>query len=407
MVLFDHLLCDQPSLQQHSYGYGLQADHGRRISKQGIDNRFNGHAVDFLQSVFQQYFENQLTLHQLPTTLSGKFTSIRVMDSTEFKLPESLSHVFPGFSGDGTKACAQIQFEYDVLSEKVNHLSLENARVSDKTYASERLATLGKGDLVLRDLGYHSIGSYKEIESQKAFYISRLNPLVLIYEKKGNAFKKITHGGILKRLRAKGKMYLDIPAYIGKDTKHPVRLIANLLDEKAIAQRVKRVKHRKTKLNKVDKIDSQLNLFVTNVPADYCLADEIYQLYKIRWQVELIFKTWKSVLKIDKVRKMKADRLKCYLISKLLWVMLSWEVCYVHKKAIWENHKRLISPYKCFSLLKLQASTIKGILFSSAQQIKQWLKGLYNCFIDHGLKEDRKGHIGLIKLLKFNTGNIA
>ena len=346
-------------------------------------------------------------LPKLPTTLSDKFTSIRVMDSTEFKLPESLSHVFPGFSGDGTKACAQVQFEYDVLSEKVNHLSIENARVSDKTYASERLATLRKGDLVLRDLGYYSVGSYKEIESQKAFYISRLKPQVLIYEKKGSTFKVLTHGGILKRLRAKGKMYLDIPAYIGKDTKHPVRLIANLLDEKAIAQRVKRVKHRKTKLNKADKIDSQVNLFVTNVPGDYCSADQIYQLYKIRWQVELMFKTWKSVLKIDKVRKMKADRLKCYLIGKLLWVMLSWEVCHVHKKTIWEKHKRLVSPYKCFSLLKLQASAIKGILFSSPQQIKHWLKGLYNCFVEHGLKEDRKGHIGLMELLRFDTGNIA
>lgn len=404
MVLFDHLLCDQPSLQQHSYG--IQTDQGRKISKQGIDNRFNVHAVEFLQSVFRQYFENQLILHRLPTILSDKFTAIRVMDSTEFKLPESLSHVFPGFSGEGTKACAQIQFEFDALSERVIHMSVENARVSDKTYASERLGSLRKGDLVLRDLGYYSISSYKEIESQEAFYISRLKPQVLIYEKKRNVFKQITHAGILKRLRASGKMYLDIPAYIGKDSKHPVRLIANLLDEKAVAQRVKRVKHKKTKLNNIDKIDSQLNLFVTNVPVDYCTADEIYQLYKIRWQVELIFKTWKSVLKIDKVRKMKADRLKCYLISKLLWVMLSWEVCYIHKKAIWVNHKRLISPYKCFSLLKLQASAIKGILFSSTQQIKQWLKSLYDCFVDHGLKENRKGHIGLIELLKFDTGNI-
>jgi Transposase DDE domain len=329
------------------------------------------------------------------------------MDSTEFKLPESLSHVFPGFSGDGTKACAQIQFEYDVLSEKVNHLSIENARVSDKAYASDRLATLRKGDLVLRDLGYYSISSYAEIESRNAFYISRLKPQVTIYEKEGESFKKLSHGGILKRLRAKGKMYLNIPAYIGEDIKHPVRLIANLLDAKAVAQRVKRVKHRKTKLTKADKTDSQLNLFVTNVPADHCTADELYQLYKIRWQVELIFKTWKSVLKIDKTRKMKADRLKCYLISKLLWVMLSWEVCHVHKKAIWGNHKRLISPYKCFSLLKLQASAIKGILFSSAQPIKQWLKSLYECFVDHGLKEDRKGHIGLVELLKLDTDKTA
>jgi hypothetical protein len=403
MVLFDHLQSERPSLQQHSFG--IQNDGGKKISKQGIGERFTHHAVGFLMSVFQHYLENQLSAQQLPSGLKEKFTSVRVMDSTEFKLHESLCTAFPGYSGSGTKACAAVQFEFDILSGKVNHLSLENARVSDKAYASERMATLREGDLLLRDLGYYSVSTYLEIESKKAFYVSRLNPQVNIYEKKRGVFKVLKHGGIIKRLRASGKMYLDIPVYIGKDTKHPVRLIANLLEEEAVAHRIKNKMNRKTKLNRADKLTSQLNLFVTNMKKEFCGTADIYRLYKIRWQVELVFKTWKSVLNIDKVRKMKADRLKCYLISKLLWVMLSWEVCIVHQHKIWKAHQRLISPYKCFSLLKLQAHKIKGILFSSTQQIRHWIESMLDCFVEHGLKEDKKGRISLTDLLKMDKGN--
>jgi hypothetical protein len=403
MVLFDHLQIDRPSLQQHSFG--IQTDEGKKITKQGIGERFTNHAVDFLMSIFEYYLENQLSAQQLPSRLKEKFTSIRVMDSTEFKLHESLCVAFPGYSGSGTKACAAVQFEFDILSGKVNHLSLENARVSDKTYASPRMATLREGDLLLRDLGYYSVGTYSEIESRKAFYVSRLHPQLLIYEKKRGVLKELSHGGIIKRLRASGKMYLDIPVYIGKDTKHPVRLIANLLDEEAVGHRIKNKK--KKKLNKADKLTSQVNLFVTNMKKGLCATADVYRLYKIRWQVELMFKTWKSILNLDKVRKMKAYRLKCYLISKLLWGMLSWEVCVVHQHKVWEMHQRLISHYKCFSLLKLQAVKIKVALFSQARQIKHWIEDMLDCFVEHGLKENKKGRIGLMDLLKMDKGNVA
>jgi hypothetical protein len=182
-----------------------------------------------------------------------------------------------------------------------------------------------------------------------------------------------------------------------------VRIIGNRLDEKAIAQRIKNKKNKKKNLTDADRLASQLNLFVTNVPHTHCTADELYQLYKIRWQVELVFKTWKSVLKIDQVRKMKATRLKRYLISKLLWIMLSWEICTLHQPLIWQNHQRLISPYKCFSLLKLQVHKIKGILSSSVQHIQHWRRDLYTCFVDYGLKEDRNERISLINLLRMDN----
>ena len=69
-----------------------------------------------------------------------------------------------------------------------------------------------------------------------------------------------------------------------------------------------------------------LNLFVTNVEAEKCDAEAIYELYTLRWQVELIFKTWKSVMQLHKIQAMNAVRLECVILVKLLWVMLNWSI---------------------------------------------------------------------------------
>ncbi|WP_081003393.1 transposase [Aneurinibacillus migulanus] len=41
-------------------------------------------------------------------------------------------------------------------------------------------------DLCIRDLGYFSLGNFKEIEERDAFYVSRLKVNVRVYEKNEN-----------------------------------------------------------------------------------------------------------------------------------------------------------------------------------------------------------------------------
>ena len=101
-----------------------------------------------------------------------------------------------------------------------------------------------------------------------------------------------------------------------------------------------------------------LSVFITNIPAIEITAQQAYDLYKIRWQIELMFKIWKSVLKINVVRKMKAKRFKCYLYSKLLWVLLCWEITARFEPVIWKHRKKAISPHKCYVLIKSKAIII-------------------------------------------------
>jgi hypothetical protein len=397
MVLVDQMCIDQPTLEQHCIS--LLQDEGKKLRKQSLHKRFNNRAADFLQSLFDHYLKNQLLPMKLPSTLNDHFSAIRLMDSTEFKLPECLAGDFPGFGGDGTKSCTQIQFEYDLLSGKINDLSPIDARTSDFKYSYPRLSNVEKRDLIIRDLGYSRIDSFIKIESQGAYYISRLHPTINIYEKRGEDLVLLSFKTIVKRLKESGKPYLDIPIYLGTSAKHPVRLTANLLTKQATQGRLRKKIYRKNSSPDKYKYLSQLNVFITNIPKKMVPADQIYRLYKVRWQIELIFKTWKSVLKIDKVRKMNADRFKCYLLGKLLWILINWEICSLFNEVIICQRQTLLSLHKCFNVIKNQVRLLGKILFQQREKLRSWLKVLYEILSEYGLKETRKGGIDPAKLL--------
>lgn len=106
MLLFDQLQYDQPSLQQHAFE--LLADKDVKISKQAIDKRFKTAAVIFMEKLFESYLAHSISCDVIATKLKDKYTAVRIMDSTEFKLPDSLAKDFPGYSTCNALACAAI-----------------------------------------------------------------------------------------------------------------------------------------------------------------------------------------------------------------------------------------------------------------------------------------------------------
>ncbi|MEP7108478.1 MAG: transposase [Ferruginibacter sp.] len=116
-----------------------------------------------------------------------------------------------------------------------------------------------------------------------------------------------------------------------------------------------------------------------------------YALYKIRSQIELVFKVWKSVLKIQLVRKMKSERFRCYLYGKLLWVLLCWDITVSFEPVVRKQKKELICIYKCYALLKNKAWQLKSLQFNANERLKGWLLKMPDCFSDFGLEENKKG----------------
>jgi hypothetical protein len=396
-LLFDHLQYSSPSLQQHALSF--QCEEGKVLTKQAIDKRFNESSVLFIETIFGKMLSNKIKLPGLPSALPACFNSIRILDSTEFKLPDSLSNDFPGYGKSSAKACAAIQFEYDILSKNIHCLSLGNARESDKTFADSRINEVGKGDLLLRDLAYYSIDTYLKIEQREAFYVSRIKSQVNIYSFTGKDYSKMTYANIARKINSSGAGYFDEWVYIGEKQRHPVRMIASILPFQEQQKRLKRKQDRNGTIRAEDIAWSKLHIIITNVKSDSLNAKQITDLYRVRWQIELLFKAWKSIINIDNVRKMKVNRLKCYLFSKLIWALLCWDISSLAESEFWKRERKLISFFKATMVIKIASAALKQILSSEQKLLENWLSTTLHNIFKYGEKEHRKGRINLHKLL--------
>jgi hypothetical protein len=63
-------------------------------------------------------------------------------------------------------------------------------------------------------------------------------------------------------------------------------------------------------------------LFVTNVPAERLTLREALVLGRMRWQIELLFKLWKSQGHVDESRSTKPWRILCEVYAKLLAMLV-------------------------------------------------------------------------------------
>lgn len=387
-------------MQQHALS--LYDSNGKPVSKQAIDKKFNDSTLLFIEKLFETFLNSHLSDKYLPSYLSDHFKSVKVMDSTEFKLPNHFAEDFPGYSACNALACAAIQLEYDVLSKKIHCLSLGCARESDKTVADQRMNYIEPGELILRDLGYYSTDSYLKIEQRNAFYISRLKAQVSVYKKNAGGYEVLSWSDILKNIQNNGSSSFDKWVYIGKEQKHAVRLIAWILPEEEQQKRLRKKQNKKGIIRKEDIIWSQLNVFITNIGDDVIDAQHIYHLYKIRWQIELMFKIWKSILNIAAARKMKSGRLKCYLYSKFIWVLVCWDITGIVESMTWKNADKLISPYKSMAILKGKAMEFKAVLFGSRELLKSWLIKIIEVLVIYAWKENKNKNskIKLCELLQ-------
>jgi len=149
-----------------------------------------------------------------------------------------------------------------------------------------------------------------------------------------------------------------------------IRLVGKLLPEKQWQNKIRRRNSRyqelyKKEMTKEEKNILKWNLFLTNVD-DYSY-DKLYTLYRMRWQIELIFKSWKSILKINKVRNYKKEeRLLSEIYGKLIVATL---VSNVKTRMKYDDNENL-SFYKLSNTLS-SIALIWGIFIFLGVEIHQ------------------------------------
>jgi hypothetical protein len=125
-----------------------------------------------------------------------------------------------------------------------------------------------------------------------------------------------------------GKNILDITVLCGNEDRLQVRLVAIKLDEGQTAERIRKAKNdRDKRLNHSSDYYFLLGyvIFITNVGEDIWQAAQVALAYRCRWNIEILFKSWKSGLRAGghiPQAKVNTNRVESYLYMMLLY--LSW-----------------------------------------------------------------------------------
>lgn len=294
---------------------------GLEVSTQGLNKRINERAVNFLACLVERAVSRLRRQGNVPEAALAQFNGVFIVDSTQVALPDCLRLRFAGSGGKAAAASLKFHLRFDYLAGCVSALEAVEGRSSDQQCRFHR-QSLAAHSLQLFDLGYFQQSALTDIVQAAAYFICRLHPQVGLYETPTTP-KGVDMGSWLKLL--KGDEY-ECTLYVGSYERVAVRVLCQRLPAPVVEER--RRKAQATARRK-GKTYSQAHLallewsiLITNVPPERLSFTQVMTLYPIRWQIELVFKLWKSHAKLASVGQWRAERVLCHLYARLLVVIL-------------------------------------------------------------------------------------
>lgn len=358
---------DQRKLSLSDLCNDIHFNYGIDIKKQSLDQRFGKSATAFLKSLLEKSFAKFYTEdHKLG--IFKKFKKVKVKDSTSFELPENMKGSYPGNSGFSSDAGMSIQFEYDLKTNATTEIGLFPKTVNDHTNARKTISEVKEGELLVRDLGYVSVDILKKIDEKGAYYLNRIKTQTAMYQKANGEYKTISAKSITKKMRKGGMAFLEQPIYIGSRKYQPCRAVFILIPDDKVRERKKRQLRKSRRRGGGDKIDTSvlewlnLNVFITNTKPEDVPASEVYNIYKLRWQIELVFKTWKQICRINTLKQVKPARTETIIYAQLLWITLNWSIINLFLGYYFRNGHGLLSVFKAFKTMKMVAQKLRDVI---------------------------------------------
>ena len=283
------------------------------------------------------------------------FNRILVEDSSLAVLNDKLETKYKGTNRGGCSGKAQVKIDLitDISKGILIDAQLFRGNEPDRSFAERILSILKKGDLVIRDLGYFTINAFRKIAEANAYFLSRLLSGVLFFLNKDHK-DALDIGMYLKQKIFQKQNIISINGFLGND-KIPIRLIMYRNPENVVNKRLREAnivaKSKGRTMSESKRLSLHFSMFITNVSEEMLSDEVIGTVYRLRWEVELIFKRWKSQLEIDYLKGISENRIECLIWSRLCMIVIVELICGYFKSVASKLFDLEISEVKLISYL--------------------------------------------------------
>jgi hypothetical protein len=228
------------------------------------------------------------------------FNRIVIQDGTSLALHKALADVFPGRFNAVSPAAVELHCTLELLQDAPITIALSPDTDSEHDYRPEPESL--RGDLFLADRGYLDLTYLRDIDRHGGCFIvrgkSNLNPRVLsAYREDGQRLKSCQDRelqAIISKFPKQQRAELEVEWLIEGEP-FRLRLIVRWNPQKKC-----------------------FDYLLTNLPQDRYTISMVCLVYKLRWQVELLFKEWKSHNNLHKF-----DTEKEPVAEALIWASLA------------------------------------------------------------------------------------
>jgi hypothetical protein len=278
---------------------------GVQMSVQGLEQRFTAAAVGFLRALLEVTLD-QIVMSRQSIAILPQFNGIYLMDCSRFiwgKMGFKLGVRWNLQSG---------RLEINVMDLKQND---QKSRVVDEV--------MPKGALHLGDLGFFKLKRFADWSDKGICWLSRFKVGTRVFTRDGHPLDVAkflaTHTGDVR-----------LPIIMGIKTPVKCFLIAAPIPEDARAKRMARLKEEarldQRPISRQKQALAAFTIYVTNM--DALTFRQAHILARMRWQIELLFKLWKSHVRVLDSRSADPIRQQCEGYAKLIaamvqhWVLL-------------------------------------------------------------------------------------
>lgn len=230
-------------------------------------------------------------------------------------------------------------------------------------------------------MGYFSLIHFAFLAAQGCYFLTRFRVGTCVYVEGEQV-------GLVALLRAQCRPHLDLEVEVGQKQRLACRLVAKQLP-RAVAERRREQLRRETKkkgqvVSPHALLLAAWDIYLTNLPQVLASTPEVFILARLRWQIELLFKLWKSEARLDKSRSEKPWRILCECYAKLIGILVQHWICLT---ACWQHPDK--SLVKAAQAVRRFASGLFWHL-DDTPQLRAWLSRLCRV-IEQACRMTRRG----------------